>query len=132
MASVEIDGITLVNVHDEIECMGRTCIIHSPTNHHMRSWPLHWRSDRGIFERICEHGIGHPDPDQYDYWDAIGRTEEGVHGCDSCCVPAPYRVTVPAGRDVQSYADGYADAVAAFGIIPRGGFLFSPEALMRR
>jgi hypothetical protein len=31
-------------------------------------------------ERICEHGIGHPDPDQ------IMRDEAGwVHGCDGCC-----------------------------------------------
>ena len=64
-----------------------TCIIHSPTNHHMRSWHLHWRSDRGIFERICPHSIGHPDPDQREFWKLRGRTGEGVHGCDGCCAP---------------------------------------------
>jgi hypothetical protein len=35
-------------------------------------------------ERICEHGIGHPDPD-----DRRIRTGEdmGDHGCDGCCTP---------------------------------------------
>lgn len=113
--------------------MGRTCIIHSPTDHHMRGWPLHWRDDRKIFERICEHGIGHPDPDQYDYWDSIGKESEGVHGCDSCCVPAPYKVEVPPGRDISSYADGYQAAWLVSGLpIPRGGLLFVPASVMRR
>lgn len=52
----------------------------------MREWPLHWRSDRGIFERICPHGIGHPDPDcmrfYLEYHEDISA---GVHGCDGCC-----------------------------------------------
>ena len=51
----------------------------------MRGWPLLWRDLRGIFERTCEHGIGHPDPDQFDYWEKIGTSFETVHGCDGCC-----------------------------------------------
>ena len=87
---VTIDGITLTGVHEDTECKGRTCIIHSPTDHHMRSFPLHWRGDRGIFERICEHGVGHPDPDQFAYWDQVGGDDgRGVHGCDGCCQPPP-------------------------------------------
>lgn len=133
MATVEIEGIPLRNVHEEIECMGRTCIIHSPTDHHMRSWPLHWRDDRKIFERICEHGIGHPDPDQFDYWDSIGGIEEGVHGCDSCCVPAPYEVRVQNGDDMNSYIHGYLDAWEASGLPkPRGGFQFVSQTVVRR
>jgi hypothetical protein len=32
-------------------------------------------------ERICPHGIGHPDPDDPAFKNPI----EGVHGCDGCC-----------------------------------------------
>lgn len=61
--------------------------MHAPTRHHMRAWPVHWRSDRGIIERLCEHGCGHPDPDQYPYWRATGQEYLAVHGCDGCCEP---------------------------------------------
>lgn len=98
--------IDLVNVHPELACAGRDCVIHNPTDHHMRSWPLHWRNDRGLFERICTHGVGHPDPDQFAYWRAAAEKWRpplnadilddpyppsnpfdgmGVHGCDGCC-----------------------------------------------
>lgn len=77
-------SITLAAVHPGAVCEGRPCVIHSPTDHHMRGWPLLWRDDRGIFERICEHGVGHPDPDQLYYWRETGPAE-AVHGCDGCC-----------------------------------------------
>ena len=83
----DAEGIQLVNVHAMDNCAGRPCVIHNPTDHHMREWQLHWRNDRGIFERICEHGIGHPDPDQFDYWRQIGQEWQSVHGCDRCCLP---------------------------------------------
>lgn len=75
----------LFNVHPSFTCEGRACVIHHPTDHHMRSWPLLWRNDRGIFERLCRHGIGHPDPDQFAYWESLGMEGEAVHGCDGCC-----------------------------------------------
>lgn len=92
------EGILLRNVHDWKVCQfslidgnyqpsPRPCVIHNPTLHHMRLWPLHWRDDRGIFERICEHGTGHPDPDQLDYWKSIGKEAESIHGCCGCCIP---------------------------------------------
>ena len=77
--------IVLSNVHSELTCKGRTCVIHAPTDHHMRDWPLIWREDRGIFERICEHGTGHPDPDQIPYWQETDQTYQAVHGCCGCC-----------------------------------------------
>jgi hypothetical protein len=80
-------GLLLVNVHPVQRCAGQRCVLHNPSAHHMRGWHLHWRGDRGIFERLCPHGIGHPDPDQADHWRETGRTAEGVHGCDGCCVP---------------------------------------------
>lgn len=83
--------MALVNLHGIEKCRGRTCIVHNRTGHHMRSWPLCWRNDRGIFERSCPHGIGHPDPDQFAYWKEIGAMAEAVHGCDGCCIPKEER-----------------------------------------
>lgn len=82
---INIGSATLSNIHPEGMCAGRPCVVHNPTNHHMREWVLHWRGDRGIFERICRHGVGHPDPDQEDYWKETGQTGQGIHGCDGCC-----------------------------------------------
>lgn len=69
-------------VHPASECAGQPCPIHNPSEHPMRDFPTHWRDDRGIMERICPHGIGHPDPDDF----RIRNGEDkGVHGCDGCC-----------------------------------------------
>lgn len=74
------------NVHDPSKCEGQSaCPVHNPSDHIMRNWPLHWRADRGIAERICGHGCGHPDPDQFPWWGATNREYEAVHGCDFCC-----------------------------------------------
>ncbi len=44
----------------------------------MREWPQNYRSDLNMMERICPHGVGHPDPDDiYGVYDG--------HGCDGCC-----------------------------------------------
>jgi hypothetical protein len=61
-----------------------SCCIHRRTNHHMRSWPQHWRDDRQIMERLCPaHGVGHPDPD--DLKIQLGL-DGGDHGCCGCCL----------------------------------------------
>ncbi len=36
----------------------------------IKKWEKHYRDDKGVWELICEHGIGH---------------EPDVHGCDGCC-----------------------------------------------
>lgn len=88
------DGSVLHNVHDPEECQGRGCAIHHPSDHHMVTWRLNWRGRDPLsikpphFERICPHGIGHPDPDSSAYLASIGA-DVGVHGCDGCCAPAP-------------------------------------------
>ncbi len=74
-----VGPVTLQGVHLPEKCAGRACVVHAPSEHHMRDWPLTWRGDRGIMERACPHGIGHPDPDD------IG---DDVHGCDGCCYPS--------------------------------------------
>ena len=78
-------GQKLVNVHDRSECKG-PCCIHSPSEHHMKDFPLHWRDDRGFFERICKCGVGHPDPDEVAYHKQHGN-DISVHGCCGCCNP---------------------------------------------
>lgn len=51
----------------------------------MRSWPMRWRDGAGKMERICQHGVGHPDPDDAAYWDRVGMGHKNIHGCDGCC-----------------------------------------------
>lgn len=71
----------LHNVHPAGTCAGEFCVIHKWSNHAMVSFPQFWREDKRMMERICPHGIGHPDPDEYRL-DIAGR---GIHGCDGCC-----------------------------------------------
>ena len=79
------DGV-LMQVHNRGQCDPELhCLVHNPLHTHMDSWPMLWRSDRGIMERTCPHGIGHPDPSQFDYWYINDREAEAVHGCDGCC-----------------------------------------------
>lgn len=75
----------LLKTHHEAECVGEYCCIHNPSDHHMRGWPLNWREDINVMERLCPHGVGHPDPDDFAHKERIGRPELGVHGCDGCC-----------------------------------------------
>lgn len=79
-----------VIAHSPESCAGqRACPIHKRSVHPMRAMAQHWRGDRGIMERICEHGVGHPDPDQYEFWVAtkgiLTADAEMVHGCCGCC-----------------------------------------------
>lgn len=74
-------------VHDPEECAGGVCVAHNPSDHSMRNLPLVYRSDTNLFERVCEHGIGHPDPDSLDYFLREGEDHMAVHGCDGCCTP---------------------------------------------
>lgn len=76
-----------VLVHTKESCKGPHCPIHNPSDHHMKDWPLHWRDDRHIMERICKCGVGHPDPDDI-------SDDSGIHGCCGCCTAPPERDTV--------------------------------------
>jgi len=70
-------GQTLSNTHTKDKCANSDCVIHNPSIHNMVGWPTHWRDDEGFMERICEHGVGHPDPDE--------MNSPLTHGCDGCC-----------------------------------------------
>jgi hypothetical protein len=86
MSTCDPNDLGFVGVHSPRSCAHQmACPVHDPSDHHMRGWPVIWRDDKGILERICPHGIGHPDPDQFEHWDSIGRSALSVHGCDGCC-----------------------------------------------
>lgn len=84
------DGRRLLGVHDGDQCSG-LCVIHNPIDEtdHTFEWPLIWRTDRGIFERACPHGIGHPATEQIAFWNRSMSPEDAeaqrIHGCDGCC-----------------------------------------------
>jgi hypothetical protein len=73
-------GNKLINVHEELTCMGPSCPIHAPSNHPMRAFPQQWSLTKYYMERICFHNIAHPDPDDYKAT-AVWRE----HNCDGCC-----------------------------------------------
>lgn len=84
--AVERDFIPrLTNTHPISVCLGRPCVIHNPIDHHMRSWPMLWRADRGLVERVCPCGVGHPDPSQASFWIESGQMWQFSHGCCGCC-----------------------------------------------
>lgn len=85
MESNVLVGGQVLTTHDKTKCVGEYCTIHNNSPHHMVKWTQNWRSDREIMERICPHGVGHPDPDDPKFLDEYER----VHGCDGCCVPPP-------------------------------------------
>lgn len=77
-------------VHLQSQCEGRglPCVIHDPSDHHMVLWPLNWRADTHVMERVCPHGVGHPDPDHIAYVRSLdqGMDWQTIHGCDGCCI----------------------------------------------
>ena len=87
----------LVRVHPPNRCGGEVCVIHNPTDHPMREWPIVMRET--LILRVCPHGNKHPDPDSLSYfvnqWESIGLSADRWRGhtCDGCCgmedVPEP-------------------------------------------
>lgn len=82
----------VMRTHPRSRCAGDFCSVHNPSDHPLKDAPRNWRSDRGLMERVCEHGIGHPDPDDLAFkrrtMDPRDYTNHayGVHGCDTCCM----------------------------------------------
>lgn len=100
-------GINLRH-HAKGFCQGDHCCLHNPSDHPMKNLPLWWRSDRGIMERICEHGVGHPDPDGLEYkWistlDPKYIRTELIHGCDGDCAGA-YDTLLESIREFEELA----------------------------
>lgn len=85
-------GQILAGCHQWEEACEDGCVIHKQLDHPMKGQRTHWRGDRQMMERICRHGIGHPDPFQVKYWQRTLTPEqvavEMVHGCcgdKECC-----------------------------------------------
>lgn len=82
----------VMRTHSRSRCAGDICSVHNPSDHPLKDAPRNWRSDRGLMERMCAHGIGHPDPDDLAYKRRTMDPQDyanhayGVHGCDSCCM----------------------------------------------
>jgi hypothetical protein len=77
-----------IPMHDSDMCEGTFCPFHNPSDHHMKNWKMVIRYDRGgLVERICKHGVGHPDPDSLAWLKSVGSKDDGVHGCCGygCC-----------------------------------------------
>lgn len=77
--------------HGPTVCEGTgPCPIHNPSDHPLRDAQMVWRVDRSLIERMCEHGVGHPDPDDLNYKHGMDPEYADllhldVHGCDGCC-----------------------------------------------
>ena len=89
-AVLEHTDTLIYNVHSPDECGKEFCTVHNRSNHHMRSFPQYFRDDLGIMERTCEHGVGHPDPDEFMLSKDIYLA---THGCDGCC-RAPQKLVI--------------------------------------
>lgn len=77
-------------IHNPVLCKGTFCPFHNPSPHHMVNWPIFVRVDKDyLTERLCPHGIGHPDPDSVAFfirsWGEQDGGAMGIHGCDRCC-----------------------------------------------
>ena len=88
---VAVSNGMLGHVHSSSSCQGQPwgCWIHDPRPHPLDKAPVRWRDDKSTAERICDHGVGHPDPqDAAFWWNTQGR-DVTIHGCDGCCGPCP-------------------------------------------
>lgn len=83
------DG-TLLVTHPEHACRGTHCCVHNPSDHPLRDAPLVWLPRLRSLDRICTHGIRHPDRDDFAY-KASQRLSPlllallSAHDCDDCC-----------------------------------------------
>lgn len=87
----------IVQTHGEAVCAGQPCVIHNPSEHHMREWELYMDPQLAYlaFRKCPTHGMEHPDPDSMAYtvkalverqgWEKEEAEALGVHGCCGCC-----------------------------------------------
>lgn len=76
----------LIRVHSPVRCRP-PCPVHWPSEHPLAAAAMHWDAEQGIIQRICDHELLHPDPD-----DQQVRLHEELrdHRCDGCCSPAAF------------------------------------------
>lgn len=97
----------LKGVHSPSNCADQPwgCWVHTPKSHALASAPIRWRDDKGTAERICDHGISHPDPQDVAYWWSIRGRDVTVHACDGCCGPEPDWLAEIMGRGPSTDVD---------------------------
>ena len=88
---IRLVDFRILKVHAKDACSGEFCSVHRPSDHPLNSAPFNWRDDRGLLERVCSHGTGHPDPDDLAHKRRVMDPEAyqagryDAHGCDGCC-----------------------------------------------
>lgn len=95
MAKYEVSNTTLEDVHDDGTCFGEWCAIHNNSDHKMKTWPQYWRKDQCLMERLCWHGVGHPDPDD----PKSKNSAEFIHVCDGCCEGSYSHITINENKE---------------------------------
>jgi hypothetical protein len=77
-----------VLVHSAEDCrlVNGHCVFHAPSDHPLKNAPMILRLDKqALVERVCEHGVGHDDPDSCAFLEEALGDWPGIHGCDGCC-----------------------------------------------
>jgi hypothetical protein len=92
-----LTGDRIVRYHAVERCSGH-CPFHRPSAHLMVTWPMDVRGST-LVERVCPHGVGHPDPDSVHWLNDRGIHTAGVHGCDLCCSGLPDAVCPSCGEN---------------------------------
>lgn len=88
----QLEDYGLYRIHAKEVCKP-PCPFHAPSDHPLNQAPIHIRDDKDfLVERICEHGVGHDDPDSASYMRSKGLKWPGIHGCDGCCTASPSQV----------------------------------------
>lgn len=57
----------VTGIHPRSWCSG-SCVVHNPSKHWMRDYPLGFDKELKAFVRKCSHGMDHQDPDERTYW----------------------------------------------------------------
>jgi hypothetical protein len=81
---------TMLLTHGPEACVDDdACPIHRASRHALHAAPMAWRVDIELLERICPHGIHHPDPDDLTRQEQVHGTTHQTqlerHDCDGCC-----------------------------------------------
>lgn len=81
----------VISIHNPTQCAGRPCVFHNPSDHALSKAKVSYNESLHRVERVCSHGIHHPDVDEVvKVYDGFGETEAlkfAKHNdCDGCCL----------------------------------------------
>lgn len=76
------NGQVLVDIHSINLCASYACSIHHPSQHLMVGMLQVYDFDKKLMQRVCNHGVKHPDPDDR----ALHlRSKDGFDLSHTCC-----------------------------------------------